>query len=392
MALMMAQSGRTTPAEGIGTPREAAQKITKPASLVKEEWPSDAPKLGPLLVIDSREVVRLPSSFGTMRMSVNAQVKMVVLFIDADSDADLVVAFVDSQKLFAPSFDIFRRLKGVVPKSELPSIWPRIEAIDKRTDEQKFKQALAATMNTYRAAADYPAAADTLNGLIFRANFGLGNYTRVRSIATTGNQIYAHSHGGGMEWRLWVFDNQGGLLGEVHCQKEYWSLALAMSQSMGQSSRLSRIDTPKGAYGKIEPVMGDTVPESTPERLRKIALAVHLYHAQYHGKYPKSLKELVDRKILPKAMLRGSEAKDGQFDVVYIRPVTASEGWDDNPPIMLYPRNESWPEDGLWVGLADGAVSLVESEAEFRDLMKVHTDSGERRHSDRELVGDCSDP
>jgi hypothetical protein len=309
-----------------------------------------------------------------MKVSVNAQVRMVTLFIDEDSDPDLLVAFVDSENQFSPSFDILPRLKGVVPKGKRPSIWPKIDVLGKRSDEQKFKAALAATMDSYRAAKDYPTAADVFNGLTFRANYGLDNGARVRSIATAQNRMYAHSHGGGMEWRLWVFNDEGKLLGEVHCRKDYWSVALAMAQSMGHSAKLpERVTTPRMG-GKAKPAVGDEVPESTQERLRKIAFTIHLYHAQY-GKYPESLEELVGCKILPQAILGDPLEKDGQPVVVYIRPITLSEEWDDNPPIMLYPRNESWPKDGLWVGLADGAVSLVKSEAEFRDLMKRHTAS-----------------
>jgi hypothetical protein len=229
---MVAQSRQSLPADKIGSPRNSAHGITREALVVTKEWPVDVPKLGPLLILGGKATVRLPSSLQTIRVSVNPQVTMITLNITKTSNPDLVVLLVDSTKQFAPHFDILRRLNGVVPDDGLAALWPQIQKQADRTDRQNFQGAMSATIDAYRSSTDYISAAVLLNGLEFRANYGLDNGAKVTTIVGDSNTIYSHPHTGCMDRRLWVFNKQGLLLGEVHCSEQYSALALAVAESM----------------------------------------------------------------------------------------------------------------------------------------------------------------
>lgn len=370
MALMMAQPRKKTPADKIGISSKTAQAITKPVTVVKEKWPTGVPPLGPLLEFEGKASVRLPSSFRSMNISGNDSVKVVYIRVSEDRISKIINVTYYADTIYSALFDILSRIEDVVPERDIISLWPKIEELEKRSDEQKFTDALAATMDAYRASADFLEAANLCNGLMFRADYHLIDGVSVTRYDSKHSRVYLQQYNacGQSMCRLWVFSRDGALLGKMLCSMPCKLVALGMADSMGQKPEVipvnaSRQSDPKPSITKNIDDINLRDPE---KRLRKIALSIIMYRGEY-GKNPASLQELADSPLIENSKLIE--------DIVYIRPAQESKEWGYNPPMMLYYEYESWPKDGIRVVLADGVFSKIDSEEKFRDMKSRATGS-----------------
>lgn len=370
--LLLAQANKPSWTARIGSPGEKALAITKPIVLTAEPWPKGAKVAGTVMILhDREETLRLPRDVKKLGLSSNDAVAMIGIYCDGDATTDVVVSFQTSTRMFKPFFDVLPRLGKVIEKDDLIALWPRIEAFNKQTDEAKFLSALEFTRQKYdKSAADPVAAAIAYNALKFRSNFGLFDDVQVLKMDSGGNRIYAHSQGGGMDWRLWVFGRDGSFLGEVTCRKEYRDTALGVAQSM-RTRVATRLRGPatRRAENTKQPTL-PPVPRTSVERVRQIALAIHLYYYQYE-KWPSTLQELVDRRFVAQGALVNPKTKKAKTPGhIYVRPKKLMDKWENTAPVMLYEAFDRWPTDGIAVGFADGAVTTIKKEADFKRALE----------------------
>ena len=268
--LLLAQANKPNWTARIGSPGEKALAITKPIVLTAEPWPKGATVAGTVMILhDRKETLRLPRDVKKLGLSSNDAVAMIGIYCDGDATADVVVSFQTSTRMFKPFFDVLPCLGKVIEKDDLIALWPRIEAFNKQTDEAKFLSALEFTRQKYdKSAADPVAAAIAYNALKFRSNFGLFDDVQVLKLDYGGNRIYAHSQGGGMDWRLWVFGRDGSFLGEVTCRKKYRDTALGIAQSMR-----TRVAT-RLTWGQVSGLVGQftqiaAIPSNSPAQAQR---------------------------------------------------------------------------------------------------------------------------
>jgi hypothetical protein len=108
---------------------------------------------------------------------------------------------------------------------------------------------------------------------------------------------------------------------------------------------------------------------SPRERMRQVSLAIHMYAVEYAA-WPSSLPDLVTAKCIGWEVIAKPGEAGNQQRYVYIRPSVAWDDIDEPAPVMLYEAFASFPEGGIAVGFADGAVTSAQTEEEFRGIME----------------------
>jgi len=110
------------------------------------------------------------------------------------------------------------------------------------------------------------------------------------------------------------------------------------------------------------------------ERMRQVLLALHMYAVDYET-WPSSLADLVTAKLVGREMIVEPGKAGDRLRYVYIRPSVAWDNIDEPAPVTLYEAFASFPEGGIAVGFADGAVTKAKTEDEFRGIMEYRNPS-----------------
>ena len=237
-------------ADKLGQPTKHPDDFTK--GLVPEEksFPEGVAVDGVILRLRAfKESLRLPSKVTEVTVGTPEMVSIVGIHVDDDRQLDLIVMFVDNERLFRPQLDVVSRLRTLMPVEELRERKNEIEKIQSRTDEERFLRALNSTASEYGSGkTDVVNAVDSFVGVRYRDNYALHDRRSVWQIDCNGNTVYASEEDvqgkRELKWRLWVFDKDGTYVGEVRCTEKLFNQAVGLAKTMARTDEAARKPEP----------------------------------------------------------------------------------------------------------------------------------------------------
>ena len=103
---------------------------------------------------------------------------------------------------------------------------------------------------------------------------------------------------------------------------------------------------------------------------RNICSALALYAASHNDDFPPDLQTLVKTKDLTENALKNPHLPDRTPGFAYVKPsAPAGKLKDAAATVVIYENYETWDDNGIAVGFADGHAKIIKSESEFKALL-----------------------
>jgi hypothetical protein len=103
-------------------------------------------------------------------------------------------------------------------------------------------------------------------------------------------------------------------------------------------------------------------------RLRNVCTALKTYADSHDGQFPPDLQTLVKSRVLAEHALANPHLPDRKPGYVYVKPSVGRDKLAANT-VVVYENYETWDDEGIAVGFADGHTQTVKSESEFKALL-----------------------
>ena len=103
---------------------------------------------------------------------------------------------------------------------------------------------------------------------------------------------------------------------------------------------------------------------------KNIGTALALYASSHNDEFPPDLQTLVKAHDLTENALNNPHLPDRKPGYVYVKPsVPQGKLKDAASTVVLYENYDTWDDNGIAVGFADGHAKIIKSESEFKALL-----------------------
>lgn len=103
---------------------------------------------------------------------------------------------------------------------------------------------------------------------------------------------------------------------------------------------------------------------------RNICTALATYAASHNDEFPSDLQTLIKTHDLTENAMKNPHLPDRTPGFAYVKPSAPSGKLKDAAAtVVIYENYETWDDNGIAVGFADGHAKLIKSESEFKTLL-----------------------